>query len=129
MIKQSLKDKIVYVSIDNIDFSYRIPVKKIGNKLNWRIGAKGTDGIVVNDVSTWTMQLFTKVKMDEKYMQEFKKIVQEHAPNNSINWDDTFKAVNIQNEYNILVGANNAAINHTEVEIIAALEKKFDLDY
>ncbi|MFT6500871.1 MAG: hypothetical protein ACJASQ_000981 [Crocinitomicaceae bacterium] len=40
MIKHTLKDKIVSISIENIDFSYRIPTKKMGNTTDWRIGEK-----------------------------------------------------------------------------------------
>ena len=129
MIKHSLKDDVVFISIDKIDFSYRIPVKKIGNLIDWKIGEKGTPGIVIKNVSTWTLQLFTKKTTEDKYIKQFKSIVQEHSPNNTINWDDTFTAVKLQNEYNWLATTNKAADEKiSEEEIILNLKKKYKLD-
>jgi hypothetical protein len=128
MIKHSLKDNLIHISIENMDFSYRIPKKKIGNRIDWRIGEKGRTGIVIKDVSTWTLQLFTKDVTDDKYIKQFKTIVQELAPNNAINWDDTLQAVAAQNEYNKLVAVNtNAEEKMTDDEILSLLEKKFDI--
>jgi hypothetical protein len=131
MIKNALKDKQVHLSIDNLDFSYRIPIKKIGNTVDWRIGekGKGKEGIVTKNVSTWTLQLFTKNTTEEEYIKQFKDIVQEHAPNNIINWDATLMAVNIQNEYNSLVKENTIADTKiSEEELILSLKKKYKLD-
>lgn len=128
MIKHSLKDDLVYISIDKIDFSYRIPLKKLGNTSNWRIGEKGTTGIVIKNVSTWMLQLFTKETTDDKYIKQFKSIIQEHSPQNNINWEDTLLAVTVQNEYNWLVTTNSAAENKmTDDEILSTLEKKHKL--
>lgn len=121
MIKHSLKDKVLHISIDNMDFSYRIPVKKTGNTVDWRIGEKGTEGIVVKNVSTWALQLFTKKPFEDKYIQQFKSIVQEYAPNSTINWDDTLVAIDAQNEYYSLVEANKTA----EEENISILKSKY----
>lgn len=128
MIKQAVKDNLIHVSIENRDFSYRIPKKKIGNRIDWRIGEKGTTGIVMKDVSTWTLQLFTKTVWEEQFVREFKAIVQEYAPNNAIHWDDTFTALAAQNEYTKLVDVNNAAEEKmTDDEILSILEEKFDI--
>lgn len=128
MINHSIKDKVVSVSIANIDFSYRIPVKKMGNLVNWRIGEKGAEGIVMKNVSTWTLQLFTKNVTDDKYVQEFKEIVQKYAPNNSIDWKETLLAVTIQNEYSVAAAANEAAAKKMDdAEILSVLEKKHGL--
>lgn len=130
MIKHTLKDKQIHLSIENKDFSYRIPVKKSGNTVDWRIGEKGTEGIVIKNVSTWALQLFTKTVTEEKYVTQFQAIVQEYAPNNNINWNDTLIAVNIQNEYNELTAPNiSAALKMSEEDIISSLEKKYNLDY
>ncbi|MDE0772456.1 MAG: hypothetical protein OSB25_09685 [Salibacteraceae bacterium] len=130
MIKHSLIDNLVYISIDNVDFSYRIPIKKIGNSIDWRIGVKGTAGIVMKNVSTWTLQLFTKNITDNKYVNQFKSILEEHSTNNTIDWEDTLLAVIIQNEYNKLIAANNitAEKKNSEDEIISMLKKKYKLD-
>lgn len=128
MIKHSQKDNLVYIAIAKIDFSYRIPIKKIGNAIDWKIGSKETEGIVIQNVSTWTLQLFTKKTTDEKYIKQFTGIVQEYAPQTTINWADTILAVNIQNEYNWLVRTNNEAQEKiTENEIISNLKKKYKL--
>ena len=129
MIKHSLKDNLVYVSIENVDFSFRIPLKKIGNTTHWRIGEKGTEGIVIQNVSTWTLQLFTKKITDEKYVLQFKSIVQEYSPNNSVNWEETLLAVKAQNEYNWLLATNNTTKEKlTEEEILSSIESKFKID-
>jgi len=129
MIKHSLIDNLVYISIDNVDFSYRIPIKKIGNSIDWRIGAKGTAGIVIKSVSTWTLQLFTKNITENKYVNQFKSILEEHSTNNTIDWEDTLLAVIIQNEYNKLIAANITAEKKiSEDEIISMLKKKYKLD-
>ena len=129
MIKHSLKDNVVYLSIDKTDFSFRIPVKKIGNTIDWRIGEKGTTGIVIKNVSTWTLHLFTKKTTEEKYIKQFKSIVQEHDPNNAINWEKTLLAVTIQNKYNWLRTTNDTAEKKmNEDDIISILKKKYKLD-
>jgi hypothetical protein len=125
MIKHLFKNNLIYLSIDKIDFSYRIPIKKIENTIDWRIGKKGTKGIVIKNVSKWTLQLFTKKTTENKYIKQFKGIVQEHCPNSTINWEDTLLAVNIQNEYNWL---NTADKKINEDEIISTLKKKYKLD-
>lgn len=129
MIKHSLKDDLIYISIDKIDFSYRIPIKKIGNTIDWRIGEKGTKGIVIQNVSTWTLHLFTKKTTEDKYIKQFKGIVQEYCSDSKINWEDTLLAVNIQNEYNWLVTTNSTAEEKiSEEEIILKLKTKYKLD-
>ncbi|MDX2361842.1 MAG: hypothetical protein QNK23_13615 [Crocinitomicaceae bacterium] len=128
MIKHSIKDNQIHISIDKMDFSYRIPIKNIGKTIDWRIGEKGTEGIVLKNVSTWTLQLFTKKTTEDKYVQQFKGIVQEHAPTNSINWEDTLVAVKVQNEYNWLTAANNTAEKKmSDDEILSILEEKYKL--
>ncbi|MFT5823997.1 MAG: hypothetical protein ACI8ZM_005263 [Crocinitomix sp.] len=128
MIKHSLKENLIYISIGKIDFSYRIPVKKIGNTIDWKIGEKETKGIVVKNVSAWTLQLFTKKTTEEKYIKQFKSIVQEHCSDNTIDWEATLLAANIQNEYNWLVRTNSTAEEKiTEDEIISNLKKKYKL--
>jgi hypothetical protein len=129
MIKHSIKDDIIFVSITNTDFSYRIPVKKIDNVIDWKVGEKGTESIVIKNVSTWTLQLFTKKITENKLIKQFKNIVQESSPENSINWEDTMLAVNIQNQYNWLVETNKTAKKkNSNPEIISILKKKFNLD-
>ena len=129
MIKHSLKDDQIHLSIDNKDFSYRIPVKKIGDTIHWKIGNKETEGIVMNNVSKWALQLFTKNVTENKYVEQFKSIVQENAPKNSINWEETLLAVKIQNEYNYLAKTNATAKEKmNEQELLSMVEKKFNLD-
>jgi len=129
MIKHTIKDNLIYISISKKDFSYRIPIKKIGNVIDWRIGENGTKGIVIKNVSTWTLRLFTKKITEEKYIQQFKNLVQEHASNNNINWEDTLLAVNIQNEFNWLITNNNLSKKKGEEnDIISNLIKKYKLD-
>ena len=129
MINHSLKDGTIYISIENMDFSYRIPQDKIGSTIDWKIGAKGTMGIVIPEVSKWTLQLFSKKPIEDKYVKLFKGIVQEYAPTNEIDWKETQLALNIQNEYNSLIAPTNATDKkNSEDEIITLLKKKFKLN-
>ena len=129
MIKHSLKDNVISISIDNRDFSYRIPIKKIANAIDWRIGEKGTKGLIIQNVSTWTLQLFTKKTIDDKYIKQFMAIVQEYSPDSNINWGDTYLAVNIQNQYNYLTTDNHSAEKkNSEDEVISILKKRYQLD-
>ncbi len=129
MIKQVLKDNLISISIAKKDFSYRIPIEKIGNTVDWKIGQKGTEGIVIKQVSSWALQLFTKNTTAEKYIQQFKSIVQEYSPDNNIDWEDTFLAITIQNKYNWLMDSNASADKKIEAQdIIADLKKKYKLD-
>jgi hypothetical protein len=129
MIKHSIKDELLYISINNQDFSYRIPVKKLGTTIEWIIGTKGAKGITIKNVSKWTLHLFTKKTTEEKYVRQFKSIVQEHAPNNMINWDKTLLAVTVQNEYNWMVDTNKTADKKmTTDDIMSILKTKHKLD-
>jgi len=111
-----------------MDFSYRIPVKKIGSTIDWKIGGKGTKGIVFKHVSTWTLQLFTKDITESKYIKEFIRIVQEYSSDKTINWEETQLAVNFQNKYNWLTTTNKTAEKkNSEDEIISILKKNFNL--
>ncbi len=130
MIQHALKDDILSISITNKDFSYRISLKKLGNKCNWEIGDNDSEQIIVKGVSTWALQLFTKVVTELKYVEQFKVLVQEFCPKNSIHWEDTFMAVKIQNEYNSLTQKTNPTKDsNIEKELIALLTDKYDLDY
>lgn len=124
MINHTLNDNILSISIANKDFSYRISLKKLGNRIDWKIGGKDSENIIIKDVSTWALQLFTKTVTEAQYVKQFKSIVQEYCPNNAIHWDDTFLAVKIQNEYNVL-----SKTGQNQNEIIATLTDKYDLDY
>lgn len=129
MIKHSIKDDVLYISIAKTDFSYRIPVSKISNTIDWKIGQKGTDGIIIKAVSKWMLQLFTKAITEEKYIKQFKSIIEELNSENTIHWEDTLLAVKMQNEYNWMVKTNSAAKKEiSEEEIISTLKKKYKLD-
>ncbi len=129
MINYALKEELVYISIENVDFSYRIPLNKIGNTLDWIIGDKGEKGMLFKNVSSWTLQLFTKKITEEKYIEQFQKIVHEFAPKNTINWKTTLLAVNIQNEFNSLISKNKSAEEKMEVnDIVSMLKVKYKLD-
>lgn len=129
MIKHALKDNLLSISIAKKDFSYRIPIGKLDNTIDWKIGESGTEVIVMKNVSTWTLQLFTKNITEDKYVKQFKDIVEEHSPKSKINWDDTLLAVTIQNKYNWLISTNEKAEKKiSENEIILNLKKKYNLD-
>ena len=98
MIKQSLKDQILHINIANLDFSFRIPISKLGVIINWRIGENKSKGIIIDSVSKWAIQLFTNKVTELKYVSQFQNIVLQHSPKCPINWGNTFLAVNIQNE-------------------------------
>lgn len=124
MIKQTIKDELIFLSIEKVDFSYRIPVKKIGNTTDWKIGVKESPGIVIKGVSIWALQLFTKNVTDDAYIQQFKDITQEQSPDNTIDWEKTLTALQIQNEYNSLRSEKKM----NEDEIISELTTKYTLD-
>lgn len=123
MIKHSIKGELLHISIDDVDFSYRIPLQKLGKLIKWKIGKDGTEGIVMKNVSNWTLKLFSNKATNDKHLEQFKSIVQEYAPGNSIDWSETILAVNVQREYNRL----KAEGEMEEVEIISNLEKKYKL--
>lgn len=129
MIKHSIKDELLHISIENIDFSYRIPVSKLGKTISWCVGENKAEGIIIKNVSAWTLKLFTNKVTEDKYVQQFKDLIQENAPNNSIDWKATLLAVTIQNEYYRLLIANSSFDKETkEKQVIAALEEKYKLD-
>lgn len=123
MIKHSITNDLLHVSIDNMDFSYRIPVKKLGKTMKWTIGKNGDEGIEMKNVSKWALQIFTKKPLDEKYLDQFQKIIQEIAVGNSIDWKETKLAVNVQQDYAQL--KSNSKMS--EKEIISILEEKYKL--
>ncbi|MDG1332380.1 MAG: hypothetical protein P8P74_08615 [Crocinitomicaceae bacterium] len=123
MIKHSVKDELLHISIENMDFSYRIPLQKLGKLVKWKIGKYGTEGIEMENVSKWTLQLFSKKSIGDKYIEQFKSLVQEHAPGNSIDWNETILAVYVQLEYHRL----KAEGEMEEMEIISTLEEKYKL--
>jgi hypothetical protein len=123
MIKHSVKGEVLHISIENMDFSYRIPLQKLGKLIKWRIGKDGTDGIVMKNVSNWMLKLFSNKTTDDKHLEQFKNIVQEYAPGNSIDWNETVLAVNVQREYNRLQVEDKME----EMEIILNLEEKYKL--
>jgi hypothetical protein len=122
MIKHALKDDLIYISIAKKDFSFRIPLQKIEKSIDWKIGE--SDIIVFKQVSKWALQLFTKNVTEEKYMRQFKDLVQEYCPNNTINWEDSMLAVKVQNQYNWLINEKKVPEN----EVISGLKQKFKLD-
>lgn len=124
MIKHSLKDDLLHISIENMDFSYRIPVSKLGKPVKWVIGKYGTEGITMRNISKWTVQLFGKNTLADAYIEQFKSIVQEYAPKNSIDWNETILAVYVQREYDRL---KKEEPNMSEKDLISTLEEKYKL--
>ena len=73
--------------------------------------------------------LFTKKTTEDKYIKQFISIVQKHSLNNTINWEETRLAVNIQNEYNWLIKTNSKAEEKiNESDIILNLKKKYKIN-
>ncbi len=128
MIKHSIKDDTLLIAINKKDFSYRIPVKKIGNSIDWIVGEKSKKGIVIKNVSTWTLQLFTKKVTEEKYIKQFISIIQEISTDNSIDWESTLFAVEVQNKYNWMISSNKESSEKlSEKEIISNLIEKYKI--
>lgn len=123
MIKHSITDNLLHISIDNMDFSYRIPVQKLGKTMKWTIGKNEDEGIEMKNVSKWALQIFSKKPLDEKYLDQFQKIIQEVAVGNSIDWKETKLAVSVQQDYAQL----KANSKMSEKEIISILEEKYIL--
>jgi hypothetical protein len=129
MIKHTLIENLVHVSIENVDFSYRIPLNKLGNTVDWRIGEKDGPDIKIKKVSKWTLQLFTKKVALDNYLLDFKGVIEKYKSENSINWESTFLAVAVQNEYNRLKETSKEADKKSsEAELISTLKKKYKLD-
>lgn len=128
MIKHERKENLIHISIDKKDFSHRIPLDKIGKAIQWTIGDKAAACIVIKNVSRLTLRLFTQNITDEKYILEFKNIVQHYAPKNNIDWKATLLAVTIQNEYNSrMANQQTADTKMSSDEIIFLLEEKYNL--
>jgi len=127
MIEQELKDDQLHIFIKNKDFSYRIPLKKIEDLIDWKIGKNKFNTIQIKNVSKWALKIFTNNITTIENIKQFKGIMQQHCPNNTINWTETEKALNIQSHYSNLV-SNSDKNKLSETEIIAKLKKKYKLD-
>lgn len=127
MIKHELKEDQLHISIENKDFSYRIPLTKLEDLIDWKVGRDKSNVIVIKNVSKWATKLFTKGITTMDNVRQFKGIVQQYCPENTINWIDTEKALNVQSHYTNLV-LDLKKDNHSEESIIAILKKKYDLE-
>lgn len=127
MIKHELKNDQLHISIENKDFSYRIPLAKIEDLINWKIGKDSENSIIIKNVSKWTMKLFTNNFTTLEHVKQFKGIVKQYAPDNTIDWVETEKAINIQSHYSNLV-LDLKKENPSEAKIIANLKKKYQID-
>lgn len=70
---------------------YHIPVPALG-QLSRTIGDK------YPNASEWGTHLYRKNFLSRAWMLEFQKLVQELAPDNSINWDSTERYYDAQDE-------------------------------
>ena len=127
MIKHELKNDQLHISIENKDFSYRIPLNKLEDLIDWKVGKDKSNGVVIKNVSKWTTKLFTKSITTLDDVKQFKGIVQQYCPDNTIDWNETVKAINIQSHYNNLV-LDLKKQNLSESQIIETLKKKYKLD-
>lgn len=75
MIKHALKDNQLHISIEGKDFSYRIPLNKIEDSINWKVGNDKSNVITINNVSKWTMKFFTNNFTIINHVRSFKGIV------------------------------------------------------
>ncbi len=127
MIKHELKNDQLHISIEKKDFSYRIPLNALEDLIDWKVGKDKSNPIIIKNVSKWTTKLFTKGITTIENVKQFKGIVQQYCPDNTINWGETEKALNIQSHYsNLVLDLKNE--NHSEISIIAKLKKKYDLE-
>ena len=127
MIKHELKNDQLHISIENKDFSYRIPLNKIEDLINWKIGKDVTNNILIKNVSKWTLKLFTNNFTTIEHVKQFKGIVKQYAPENTIDWLKTEKAINIQSHYSNLA-LDLKKESPSEGAIIAKLKKKYQID-
>lgn len=127
MIKHELQNDQLHISIENKDFSYRIPHSKLEDLIDWKIGKDKSNSIVVKQVSKWATKLFTNGMTTQDHFKQFKGIVQRYCPENTIDWIETEKAINIQSHYSNLT-LNLKKENLSEVQIMATLKKKYKLD-
>jgi len=127
MIKHELKDDQLHISIENKDFSYRIPLNKLESLIDWKVGKDKSNLVIIKNVSKWTLKLFTRNITTMNDVRQFKGIVQQYCPDNTIDWVETEKAVNVQSHYTNLV-LDLKKENLSEVQIIANLKKKYKLD-
>lgn len=127
MIKHDLKNDQLHISIENKDFSYRIPMAKIENAMDWKVGKNTDRQIVLKNVNKWVMKFFTNNFTTLDHVKAFKGIVQQYLPNNSIDWIETEKAINVQSHYANLV-LDLKKQNPSEDQIIDTLKKKYQID-
>lgn len=126
MIKHELKKDQLHISIENKDFSYRIPLNKLESLIDWKIGKDTSNTIIIKNVSKWALKLFTNNITTSENVKQFKGIVQQYCPENTIDWTETEKALNIQSHYSNLV-LNLKKENLSDIEIISKLKKKYQL--
>lgn len=127
MIKHELKNDQLHISIEKKDFSYRIPVNKLEYLIDWKVGKDKSNSIVVKSVSKWATKLFTKGITTLEHFKQFKGIVAQYCPDNTIDWVETEKAINIQSHYDNLK-LDLKKENLSEEAIIAKLKKKYDFE-
>ena len=127
MIKHELKNDQLHISIENKDFSYRIPLNKLEDLIDWKVGKEDSNRIIINKVSKWALKLFTNNFTTFDHVKQFKGIVQQYCPENTIDWIETEKAINIQSHYSNLV-LDLKKENPSESKIISDLKKKYKLD-
>jgi len=84
MIKHELKDDQLHISIENKDFSYRIPLNKLESLIDWKVGKDKSNLVIIRNVSKWTLKLFTRNITTMNDVREFKGIVQQYCPDNTI---------------------------------------------
>ncbi|MHA7109916.1 hypothetical protein ACRTDU_07300 [Sunxiuqinia elliptica] len=139
MIRHEIKNEYLKVYLRENSSPYSIPLCELGQTTDWRVAVIDDEKIIAKNISKWTLHLFTDKNLTIEFAREFQRIVKKNCPTNTINWEETEKAIIIYDEYRRLsanvkeekIGVFSSLKNYDKnayKEIIKKLKKKYNLD-
>lgn len=98
-MKYEEKDGHLHLYLSDKEKNYSISATDLGQKTNWNLFCLQSREILFLNVSKWALHLCTTRGVDYEFIFEFVDLIKERVPHNQIDWDATFKAIEIHKEY------------------------------
>jgi hypothetical protein len=72
-------------------------------------------------VSKWVLHLATTKSLEDDFLAEFSELIKEKCPTSKIDWEKTFKAVDVHKEYMTLI---SPLYKNDKVQVIKATDER-----
>lgn len=100
MLKYNEQEGYLHLYVNETLPDYSISLDELEKTANWNLfQIGGGQDRIIPDVSDWILHLRSKADVTTDFLIDLGELIKERVPGNKIDWQATYKAVEIVNEY------------------------------